>query len=94
MARVIEDVTIAPSPLWLQNRLRQVGIKAINNAVDVTNYVMMELGASLCTRLILIYWLVHLVNTDTTPNPSSGRRGQSTIVRAQSQGWRENNGFG
>lgn len=46
-ARVIENVKVQQSPLWLQNKLRQVGIKSINNIVDVTNYVMMELGQPL-----------------------------------------------
>jgi len=43
-ARFIQGVSVAPSPLWLQNRLAQAGIKSINNVVDVTNYVMYELG--------------------------------------------------
>ena len=43
-ARVIQGVSVRESPLWLQNRLRQVGIRSINNVVDVTNYLMMELG--------------------------------------------------
>jgi len=42
--RVVENVKVGPSPLWIQNRLRQAGIRPINNAVDVTNYVMIELG--------------------------------------------------
>lgn len=42
--RVIRNVKVQESPLWLQNRLRNVGIRPINNIVDVTNYVMMELG--------------------------------------------------
>jgi len=43
-ARVIQGVAIAPSPLWLSSRLAQINIKSINNVVDVTNYVMYELG--------------------------------------------------
>ncbi|MDP3995124.1 MAG: phenylalanine--tRNA ligase subunit beta, partial [bacterium] len=42
--RVIQGTKIGPSPLWLQNRLAQAGIASINNVVDVTNYVMYELG--------------------------------------------------
>ncbi|MCP3678687.1 MAG: phenylalanine--tRNA ligase subunit beta, partial [Deltaproteobacteria bacterium] len=41
-ARVIEGVTIGPSPLWLERRLALHGIRAVNNIVDVTNYVMLE----------------------------------------------------
>ncbi|MBI2608001.1 MAG: phenylalanine--tRNA ligase subunit beta [Deltaproteobacteria bacterium] len=44
---VLEDVRVKPSPLWLQSRLRSVGLKPINNIVDVTNFVLMELGQPL-----------------------------------------------
>lgn len=43
-ARVLRGVTISPSPKWLQDRLTAVGIRPINNVVDATNYVLMELG--------------------------------------------------
>ena len=43
-ALVFENVTVRPSPLWLQYRLESIGLNAINNIVDVTNYVMAELA--------------------------------------------------
>jgi phenylalanyl-tRNA synthetase beta chain len=42
--RIIEGVKVSTSPTWLQKRLEKVGIKSVNNVVDITNFVMMELG--------------------------------------------------
>src|SRR5205823_6735578 len=43
-ALVFENVTVEPSPLWLQYRLTAIGLNPINNIVDLTNYVMAELA--------------------------------------------------
>ena len=40
----LKNITVAPSPWWLKNKLKAVGIRSINNIVDITNYVMYELG--------------------------------------------------
>ncbi|MCX5706598.1 MAG: phenylalanine--tRNA ligase beta subunit-related protein [Candidatus Omnitrophica bacterium] len=46
-ARIIKDVKVAPSPVWLKKRLELVGCRSVNNIVDITNYVLFELGEPL-----------------------------------------------
>ncbi|OFI47562.1 phenylalanine--tRNA ligase subunit beta [Floricoccus penangensis] len=43
-SRIIEDVKVGPSPLWLQNLLMNIGVRPISNVVDVTNYILMYFG--------------------------------------------------
>lgn len=46
-ARLVSNVTIKPSPFWIRDRLLSIGLRPINNVVDVTNYVLMEYGQPL-----------------------------------------------
>jgi phenylalanyl-tRNA synthetase beta chain len=44
VGRLIRDITVGPSPAWLARRLESVGLRSINNVVDVTNYVLFDIG--------------------------------------------------
>lgn len=44
IARVVKNVKIGPSPDWIQKRLKACGMRSVNNIVDITNYVMLEMG--------------------------------------------------
>jgi len=46
-ARIIRNVKVGPSPAWLRTRVESIGLRSINNIVDVTNYVLFELGQPL-----------------------------------------------
>jgi len=79
VGRVIVGIKIGPSPLWMQNRLQAVGLRPINNVVDVTNYVMIERGQPL-----------HAFDYDRLPRPEitvrrAGANATITTLDAQAR---------
>jgi phenylalanyl-tRNA synthetase beta chain len=67
-ARVVLGVKIAPSPDWLKSALEKVGVRSINNVVDVTNYVMLETGQPLHA------FDYHLLQSEAGVAPAQDRR--------------------
>ena len=67
-ARVVRGVKIAPSPEWLKSTLEKVGVRSINNVVDVTNYVMLESGQPLHA------FDYHLLQSGAGTAPAQDRR--------------------
>src|ERR1019366_7594865 len=71
-ARIIRKVKVGPSPDWLKSTLEKVGIRSINNVVDITNYVMLESGQPLHA------FDYHLLKRLGTSTPAEGHATRNT----------------
>ena len=67
-ARVVTDLKIEPSPLWLQRKLKQVGFRPINNIVDITNLVLVEYGHPMHAFDLACVKDSHIVVRNAKPN--------------------------
>src|SRR5882757_5635962 len=81
-ARIVRKVKVGPSPDWLRSTLEKVGIRSINNVVDITNYVMLESGQPLHA------FDYHLLQSRAGVSPAPDRRDAcpTIIVRRASEG--------
>jgi phenylalanyl-tRNA synthetase beta chain len=81
-ARIVRKVKVGPSPDWLKSTLEKVGIRSINNVVDITNYVMLESGQPLHA------FDYHLLKVGQAPSLSMGRQDAcpTLIIRRANEG--------
>jgi phenylalanyl-tRNA synthetase beta chain len=80
-ARVIRGVKIQPSPAWLKNRLEACGVASINNVVDISNYVMLELGHPLHTFDYDKIREHSIVVRGASPRPSGGTNASGEKIK-------------
>ncbi|MBI4662301.1 MAG: phenylalanine--tRNA ligase subunit beta [Verrucomicrobia bacterium] len=82
-ARIVRGVALGPSPDWLRNALEKIGIRSINNVVDVTNFVMMEIGQPLHA---FDYRLLANVGQASPLSQSGGSTLATMVIRRAAEG--------